>query len=314
MYHEYILVYIYKMTRKNLPLVKEPKARKANAHLVATGLAFEYFPAFFQERHDFHTHEFIEMLFVISGTFRHVTADQTYDETTGGLTILNYTQFHTLKTPNGPVELMNLYWNPKKHPLPQLPEPLATRLNELIPAHPMLGHRLNRTRHLHFAQPEKVAHLLRLLHSEQQEQGPGSEAAIEALFRLFLIELCRVAPTLPEETQKHFNPRMEAVRHFLEKNYTDPVRLEQLCEISNLQKANLCRQFKKYTGLSTGDYLKQRRLAAALQKLRTTDDKILTISNDCGFSDVAHFNRTFRAALGQTPTQYRRSYSFSTGH
>ena len=295
------------MTRKNLPVIKEPEARKANAHLVATGLAFEYFPEFFQGRHDFHTHNFIEMLFVINGTFRHVMADQTYDETTGGLTILNYNQFHTLKTPNGPVELMNLYWNPKKHPSPQLPEPLATRLDELIPAHPMLGHRLNRTRHLQFTSPEKVARLLRLLHSEQQEQIAGSEAAIDALFRLFLIELCRAAPALPEESQKHFNPRMETIRLYLEKNYANPIRLEQLCEISNLRKANLCRQFKKHTSLSTGDYLKQRRLAAALQKLRTTDDKVLTISTDCGFSDVAHFNRTFRSAIGQTPSQYRKS-------
>ena len=295
------------MTRKNLPLTKQPKP-KASAHLESTGLAIEYFPAFFQEQHDFHTHEFIEMLFVINGTFRHVTADQTYDETTGGLTILNYNQFHTLKTPTGPVELINLYWNPQKHPLPQLPEPLATRLNELIPAHPRLGHRLNRTRHLQFAEPEKATHLLRLLHREQQEQDPGSEAAIDALFRLFLIELCRAAPTLPEEIRKHFNPRMETVRHYLEKNYADPIRLEQLCGISNLQKANLCRQFKKHTGLSTGDYLKQRRLAEALQKLRTTDDKILAICNDCGFSDVAHFNRIFRTAFGQTPTQYRRYF------
>lgn len=292
------------MTRKNLPLTKQPKP-KASAHLESTGLAIEYFPAFFQEQHDFHTHEFIEMLFVINGTFRHVTADQTYDETTGGLTILNYNQFHTLKTPTGSVELINLYWNPQKHPLPQLPEPLATRMNELIPAHPRLGHRLNRTRHLQFAEPEKVTRLLRLLHSEQQEQDLGSEAAIDALFRLFLIELCRAAPALSKETRKHFNPRMKTVRLYLEKNYADPIRLEQLCEISNLQKANLCRQFKKHTGLSTGDYLKQRRLAAALQKLRTTDDKVLTICHDCGFSDIAHFNRTFRASFGQTPSEYR---------
>ncbi len=289
-------------------MVKEPETRKANEHLAATGLAVEYFPAFFQGRHDFHTHEFIEMLFVIKGTFRHVIADQTYDETTGGLTILNYNQFHTLKTPNGPVELMNLYWNPKKHPMPQLPEPLATRLNELIPAHPMLGHRLNRTRHLQFAKPEKAAHLLRLLHSEQQEQGQGGEVALDALFRLFLVELCRAAPAVPNDAEKHFNPRMETVRLYLEEHHTEPIHLEELCEISNLRKANLCRQFKRHTGLSTGDYLKQRRLAAALQKLRTTDGKILAICHDCGFSDIAHFNRTFRTSFGQTPTQYRRNF------
>jgi hypothetical protein len=48
--------------------------------LKSTGLAFDYFPAFGQRLRDVHTHRFVEMLFVTSGTFRHVTADRTYDE------------------------------------------------------------------------------------------------------------------------------------------------------------------------------------------------------------------------------------------
>jgi AraC-like DNA-binding protein len=287
-------------------LIRNPGAYKAATHLRTTGLAFEYFPAFEQMQHDFHTHEFIEMLFVISGTFRHVTADQTYDETSGGLTILNYNQFHTLKTPNGPVELINLYWDLRTYPLPELPAPLDARLHELIPSHPMLGHRLNRIRHLQFQQPEKTARLLNLLYQEQQTTAIGSEAAIEALFRLFLIELCRAAPiaTLGIE---NFNPRMEPIRQYLETHYAEPVRLEQLCRIAGIKEANLCRQFKKYTGLSTGDYIKQRRLAASLQRLRGTNEKVVTICHECGFSDVANFNRAFRATFGITPSEYRKN-------
>lgn len=305
-FFKFILVYFYTMTRSNLQLTKEPNLPKAAGHLKATGLAFEYFPAFEQKQHDFHTHEFVEMLFVINGTFRHVTADRTYDESAGGLTVINYNQFHTLKTPNGPVELMNVYWDLKKHPRPDLPEPLAARLQELIPAHPMLGHRLNRIRHLQVGETEKVSRLLQMLHREQQEQQAGNEAAIQALFRFFLIELCRAAPTGPTQAESRFNPRMETVRLYLEAHFCDPVRLETLCALSSLRKANLCRQFKAYTGLSTGDYLKQRRLAAALQTLRTTNDKIVTICHDCGFSDVSNFNRAFRNAFDTTPSEYRR--------
>jgi len=295
--------------RENLHLLKKPASGKASAHLKATGLAVEYFPAFEQEKHEFHTHDFIEMLFVISGTFRHVTADQAYDESAGGLTILNYHQFHTLKTPNGPVELMNIYWDLSRQPLPDLSEPLADRLHELIPIHPMLGHRLNRIRHLQVPDAEQFTQLLHMLHREQQQQNPGSEIAIDALFRLLLIELCRAAPAGAEHTDAGFNPRMEAVRQYLDTHFSESIRLETLCEISNLQKANLCRQFKEYTGLSTGEYLKRRRLAAALQQLRTTREKILTLCHDCGFSDISNFNRTFREAFNQSPSEYRKSVS-----
>jgi AraC-like DNA-binding protein len=44
-----------------------------------------------------------------------------------------------------------------------------------------------------------------------------------------------------------------------------------------------------------------------MQKLRGTNEKVLTICHDCGFSDIANFNRTFRAVLGKTPSEYRKS-------
>ncbi|MCF7817854.1 MAG: AraC family transcriptional regulator [Kiritimatiellales bacterium] len=295
------------MNRENLHLTKGPEIHtKAAEWLRHAGLSFEYLPAFLQESHSFHTHDFVEILFVLGGTFRHVTADWSYDEAAGGLTILNYNQFHTLLTPNGPVELMNVYWDLAKYPQPDLPEPLATRLHELIPSHPRLGHRLNRIFHLQMDDSEKTEHLLRMLYAEQQNEAAGCSAAVDALFRLFLIELCRAAPAAPESSVKDFNPRMETVRCYLDQHYAEPVRLEQLCALSGLRTANLCRQFKAHTGLGTGDYLKQRRLAAALQKLRTTSEKILTICYECGFSDISNFNRTFQSAFGQTPTEYRR--------
>ena len=163
--------------------------------------------------------------------------------------------------------------------------------------------------HLRVARPSPVmaAAPLAIAPATTEAAASPSEAAIDALFRLVLIELCRAAPAGFPQAESGFNPRMEAVRLHLDKHFTDPVRLEELCDLSNLRKANLCRQFKAYTGLSTGDYLKQRRLAAALQKLRTTSDKILTLCHDCGFSDISNFNRAFRSAFGITPSEYRKT-------
>ncbi len=295
-------------------LMKRPNILSAQVQLEQTGLALEYFPAFEQSLHDFHTHDFIEMLYVIDGNFRHITADRTYDESAGGLTILNYKQFHSLKTAYGPVKLINVYWNPAMYPVPDLPEELATQLWSLIPQHQILGHRINLIRHLSVLNTEKMTQLLLMLVEELQSEHPGYTAAVQALFRLFLIELCRAAltpapPTIVyDEDAQHHNPRMEQVRIYLEINYTEPIRLEQLCRLSRLKSANLCRQFKVYTGMSTGDYLKQQRLAAALQKLRMSSDKILTICNDCGFPDISRFNRLFRNTFNCTPSEYRHRF------
>ena len=245
---------------------------------------------------------------MLRGTCEHYTGDYTFKENAGNMAIINYNQFHCYRMNDDPFDFMNIYWNPEKYHAPELPEPLASRLHDLIPAHPMLGHRLNRIVRLELDDPEETHRLLFRLYKEQNEEAPGSEAAIDALFRLLLIEVCRSASIVPESDAEEYNPRMEKIRRYLEKHFTEPIRIEQLCGLSELKEANLCRQFKKYTGLSIGGYLKQRRLAAAMLQLRTTGDKILTICYDCGFSDITYFNRTFRTATGETPSDYRKRF------
>jgi AraC-like DNA-binding protein len=40
--------------------------------------------------------------------------------------------------------------------------------------------------------------------------------------------------------------------------------------------------------------------------LRTRGASITDIALDCGFSELSFFNRKFKQACGQTPTQYRK--------
>jgi AraC-like DNA-binding protein/quercetin dioxygenase-like cupin family protein len=295
------------MHSESLQALKRPVSASSKERLEKAGLSLEYFKNFEQAQHDFHSHDFIEILYVFNGTFRHITAGQTYDECAGGLTILNFRQFHSLKTPEGPVELMNIYINPERFNLPDLPDSILEKLYELIPLHPGLENRLNGIIHLNVSDVEKMKSILNMLLLEQESDEWGNEAASLAILRLFLIELCRAAPIVKNEQWDSYKTRMEAVRIYLEKHYTEAVSLNALCRLSGLKPANLCRRFKDYSGMSTGDFLKQKRLAAALHKLRTSDDKILVIAEDCGFSDVSRFNRFFRTAFSCSPSQYRNN-------
>ncbi|MDC7233196.1 MAG: AraC family transcriptional regulator [Spirochaetales bacterium] len=290
-----------------LPGLKKPNLETVRDRLDKTGLALEYFKSFEQTQHDFHGHDFIEILFVIRGRFRHVTADSSFDETAGGLTIINDHQYHSLRTPDGPVELMNVYLKPSLYPLPELPEPLGDRLSHLIPLHRSLANLRNRICHLNVRDSGLMQQLLMMLYNEQNREEPGRESAVYSLFRLVLIEICRAAPVLREDPADVYRYKIDKVCSFLEKNFTQKVRLEELCRISGLNEANLCRRFKEYTGMSTGEFLKQKRLAASVQKLRTTNDKIIHICQDCGFSDISRFNRSFKKAFGSTPSDYRKN-------
>lgn len=294
------------MHRNNLPVYKKCNTEEARTRLETTGLSIEYFEAFEQKEHDYHTHEFVEILFVLNGRFQHIIEEQHIDESAGGVTILNYNQYHSLKTPNGGVELVNLYWNPSIYPAPEMPAEIGHLLYRLIPQHPALGHHLNRVRHLIIEDHETIVSLLKMLLKEQNSSLNGRSAVMESLFKLILIELCRALPSELRHGPQQADYRVEKVRSYLDLNYRDSVCLADLCTLSGMKPANLCRRFKAHTGMTTGEYLTQNRLGAAIKMLRETEFKIVNISYDCGFTDVSRFNKVFKDTFDCSPSEYRK--------
>jgi AraC-like DNA-binding protein len=64
------------------------------------------------------------------------------------------------------------------------------------------------------------------------------------------------------------------------------------------------------TGESFSEYVLRQRLACAYRRLtdpRLEHSSIIAIAFDAGFSDLSHFNRSFRRRFGHTPSEARRS-------
>ena len=65
--------------------------------------------------------------------------------------------------------------------------------------------------------------------------------------------------------------------------------------------------FKQEYGVTPKAYADARRLHAAKQLLAGTQEKVIDVAAQSGFSSLAAFNRFFKQQTGQTPTQYRKS-------
>ena len=86
----------------------------------------------------------------------------------------------------------------------------------------------------------------------------------------------------------------------------DKQTLEEIAEYAGLAPAYLSDLFHKETGLTLSSYLLRRRLEAAKNMLRYSDQKIAEIAEILAFSNASHFHRAFKKETGQTPRQYRR--------
>jgi AraC-like DNA-binding protein len=95
------------------------------------------------------------------------------------------------------------------------------------------------------------------------------------------------------------------VREMLEEIPLDQLSLSFLAKQVARHPAHVARAFKQRHGVTVGEYMRDRQLAAAAALLRSTELSISTIAHSTGFYDHSQFCHTFRKRTGQTPTEFR---------
>jgi YesN/AraC family two-component response regulator len=65
--------------------------------------------------------------------------------------------------------------------------------------------------------------------------------------------------------------------------------------------------FKKETGKTVSEYIREKRIQHAMHLLSTTHLQIQTIALHCGIMDVQYFSKIFKKQTGKTPLEYRKS-------
>lgn len=88
---------------------------------------------------------------------------------------------------------------------------------------------------------------------------------------------------------------------------SEAVTLRRLSQKLGYSQYHTTRKFKEISGMTLRDYLRQRRLAFALQEVRDSEKGLLDIALSHGFSSHEAFTRAFQAAYGITPSAYRKS-------
>jgi transcriptional regulator GlxA family with amidase domain len=84
-----------------------------------------------------------------------------------------------------------------------------------------------------------------------------------------------------------------------------PCSLAKLANLVQLSPCYFLRIFKNVTGQSPTQYARNARLCAAANDLLTTRAPVADIAFTTGFNDISHFNASFRAAFGRSPTHWR---------
>lgn len=105
-------------------------------------------------------------------------------------------------------------------------------------------------------------------------------------------------------------PRRTELRHRLEAyvdlHYGEDCSVEALCRILSLSRSSLYRLFASEPGGIAG-YVRRKRIAAALELLKTTDLSAGEIAHRVGFSDEAYLRRLLRKETGMGIREIRKT-------
>ncbi len=94
---------------------------------------------------------------------------------------------------------------------------------------------------------------------------------------------------------------------FIHAHYADPLTREQIANHVHFNPDYLTDCFRQEQGVTPMVYLNRYRISQARKLLESSDLPITQVALAVGFSESAHFTRTFQREVGMSPRAYRRS-------
>lgn len=131
-------------------------------------------------------------------------------------------------------------------------------------------------------------------------------AQISAELKLILLKLAET------KSDNALPARMvEALDSYIRENSHDEISNTEIGAIFGYHPFYVSRMLKDKKGVTLRQYIISYRFKAAKRMLELTDKSIGEIAEECGFTDASYFAKSFKAAFGITPKEYRSAFEDS---
>lgn len=157
---------------------------------------------------------------------------------------------------------------------------------------------------------QRVESLMRSMLEEYKEKQIFYEDYLSVMILELLLVFSReysLAPLHEASTTAYnkYRSMVETAINYIDTHYDSPITLEEVCRISMVSKTYFCYLFKLLTRQTFVEYLTNVRIHQAMQLMKQSRYSITAIGQMVGFSDSAHFSRTFKRVSGVSPRTYR---------
>ena len=236
-----------------------------------------------------HTHNHVELFYIVGGKGQFLIEDQLYPVNTNHLVIINPNVTHTEVSLNAqPLEYIVLGIEGVE---------LSITSNSDNPFC-ILDH----------FESMDITSCLRNILREMELKQPGYEDICQAFMEILIIRLMRSTDlSVPAEPQNNVgNHQCATVRRYIDYHFKESLTLDQLAEEAHMNKYYLSHAFKREYGVSPINYMISRRISESKYLLAETDLSLSQIAQLLGFSSLSYFSQVFRKTQGVSPMEYRQ--------
>lgn len=257
-----------------------------------------------------HSHEFIEIAYVISGNGTHRVCETSASIAPGDLILLNahvVHEFYALS--DKPLVVYNCIFLP--HVLDQS---LKEGQNFVNMAYQFLFHPItvdeNKEKKylwLKNSNHRELDSLLESMHNEYNKKEAGYCQILKADLIRLLILCFRLYKQQPVQQIPYTKLITEHVIEYLNGHYNEPIHREDIASQFYLSASYLDKIFKENTGSTINKMLQDIRMNNAARLLSASNLPIEQLSKDVGYSDTKYFYSLFHSYFGSSPGKYRKS-------
>ena len=129
------------------------------------------------------------------------------------------------------------------------------------------------------------------------------KARISAMLKLLLLKVI-------ENSDENALPgrMVEELDNYIRENCADEISNTEIGAIFGYHPFYVSRILKERKGITLRQYIIGYRLKNAKRLLELTDKSTAEIAEECSFTDASYFAKTFKAAFGITPKDYRNQF------
>ena len=165
------------------------------------------------------------------------------------------------------------------------------------------------------------SNVLTILYPALPEQAaanlPPLEMQISSLYlQPDISEIIRSVREISKPILDSFQTGTDSVRKeilgaidYISAHYSEELSVEMIASAVYLTPDYLSRLFKKATGKSISQYIRQYRMEKAKDALLHTRKKVIDIGIESGYPNYSYFCQSFRESFGSSPEKYRQEHA-----